>query len=521
MQLHYRDGLARLLWLIRGRESVTIAAGEWSALLDVARRERLVGLAWHRAGERIRRLAPATVAANWRAEVLRDIDRGEAQRLALGELLGRIAELGVEAVVLKGAPLSQRLYGDADVRPSQDIDIFVGAEQRPIVSAQLEALGWRAVGGGAPWEESFHLPGSTHQLLLEVHSWMLDDPVLVHLGLPAPDSAPMRVGALECRAHDGELLPGFLATHLAKHDNAPLLWLHDLSVLWGALDAAQRDAAWAAARRYRLHRYLRWAVRRVDLLEAAASGDAAALGRLGYHADGRRESHGLVRLARLASGPRDAAAVIAGRLWPPHLRDDGRGFVRQAADRLGGRMGGRGRSSGGEAVSARDASAVEDPAGTRGLDVEREEFAGLLQDLMSAGVGTWIRARGESMEPTIPTGSLVHVVAPAARLLSAGEVVLARMPNGSFALHRVLWERDGMVAMQGDNVPRRDPEIRRASILGLADLVEVNGRVRPIPAAPTPLQRSLSKFGRRVRRRFPWLARHGALGFRTGRAGQG
>ena len=51
------------------------------------------------------------------------------------------------------------------------------------------------------------------------------------------------------------------------------------------------------------------------LLDAAAEGDATALGKLGYGATGRRETHGLVRLARLAATPADAASVLLGRLF--------------------------------------------------------------------------------------------------------------------------------------------------------------------------------------------------------------
>jgi len=111
------------------------------------------------------------------------------------------------------------------------------------------------------------------------------------------------------------------------------------------------------------------------------------------------------------------------------------------------------------------------------------------------------------MEPTIPNASLVHIVPLPARPLEAGEVVLGQMIDGSYAVHRVLWERDGRVAMQGDAIPRRDPDIRREAVLGLAEALEYRGRVVPIPAAPTAIHRHVSGFVRRWKRRLPWLTR--------------
>ena len=510
MRLDYRDAAQRLLWLSRGREPAGIRETEWAGTLEVARRERLLALAWHNGGAAIRRLAPPAISAQWRAEVLRDMDRGEAQREALGRVIESLTAAGIDVIVLKGAPLAQRLYGDPALRPSLDVDLYVPAAQRGAARSRLEALGWVRMAGDAPWEESFHLASGAHQLLIEVHSALLDDPVLAHLRLPPPEPTEVQLGALAVPAQGGDLLPACLATHLAKHDHAPLLWLNDFSLLWGGLGAEGQQRSRAAARRTRMNRYLEWAVERAARLEDAVAGDPAALWRLGYHPEGRRETHGLVRLARLAARPADAAAVLAGRAWPPHLRGDGRGFVRQALDRLRGRVArarARATAPATELPDALQSSSLEaDRPAARTLDVDRAEFGLLLGDLMQAGIGTWIRARGESMEPTIPNGAMVHVVPLPSRELRRGDIVLARMPNGTFAIHRVLGESGGRVAMQGDSIPRPDPEIPRAAVLGLADGIEVRGRLRPVPPAPTWARRHASALVRRVLRRLPWLA---------------
>ena len=498
----YRDAALRALWLSRGAAHDAAGWGDWNAILEAARRERLLALSWMHGGAVIRELAAPGVVTSWRAEVLRDLDRGEAQRSLLGQLLERLHAAGIAAVVLKGAPLAQRLYGDPSARPSMDIDLYIPAEARDMARTQIEALGWACVNGGGPWEESFHRTSGGHHQLLEVHSWLLDDPVLVHLRLPPPESALVRVEALDCPAQSGDLLPGCLAAHLAKHDHAPLLWVNDFSTLWKSFDENQREAAYRAAVTHRLGGYLDWAVGRARLLERAAAGDSKGLEGLGYGVRGRREGHSLIRLARLAADPSDAASVFMGRAWPPHLRGDGRSLVRQAAERLAGRL--RRAAMDGRRIAAPREGMRPAPAPgaeTRALDVGRAEFGALLQDLMQAGVATWVRARGESMEPTIPDGSLVHIVPLPPREFEPGEVVLARMPNGSFAVHRVLHETGAGVAMQGDNVPRPDPIISRDAVLGLADQVSAGGRVRPIPTLPSPFRRHASGFVRRVKRR--------------------
>jgi hypothetical protein len=49
---------------------------------------------------------------------------------------------GVEVILLKGADLRQRLYGDAAVRPAADLDLLVPPEHLPRAEACLAALGF-------------------------------------------------------------------------------------------------------------------------------------------------------------------------------------------------------------------------------------------------------------------------------------------------------------------------------------------------------------------------------------------
>ena len=514
---HHRGVLLPLVRLSRGLDPFAEGA-DWEAMLPWARRERLLALAWHRSGETIRRSAPARVVSQWRAEVLRDLDRSEAQHRSLGDVLAALREIRIEPVVLKGGPLAQRLYGDRNARPSLDVDLYVPEGDRGAARRTMHALGWSLLGGSAPWEESFHRIVEGHQLLLELHSRLLDAPELWYLHMPAPAHAPVEVDGLRMEAQDGPLLPACMAAHLAKHPGAPLLWVNDLAALWSQLGESDRAAASAAASACGLERHLRWGVQRARWLEEAVNGDTRGLERLGYQDEGgRREAHTLLRLAWLAATPGDAAGVLGGRLWPPHLRGDGRGFVRQAVDRVAGRLmralrpsrwATEGRALPGEGLRGDGlvGAAPDAPAG-RALDVGRGEFGLLLSDMLRAGGGTWIRARGDSMEPTIPNATLVHLVAAPGRSLRPGDVVLARMPNGSYALHRVQWEEGGRVGTKGDAIPCPDLPVDRASVIAVADLLQVGGQIRAVPPAPTVVARYLSAFVRRARRR--WGRRSG------------
>jgi hypothetical protein len=118
-----------------------------------------------------------------------------------------------------------------------------------------------------------------------------------------------------------------------------------------------------------------------------------------------------------------------------------------------------------------------------------------------------MRAHGRSMRPAIPSEALVRLVPPGRGTLPRGAVVLARLPDGSFALHRVLGERDGRVRMRGDAVVMDDPPVSRAAVLAVADLVDAGDGPRPLaPREPLTVFRLLRPL-RRLRLR--WSARRG------------
>ena len=66
-----------------------------------------------------------------------------AQTAALKRVLSALAAAGVDALVLKGQPLSFQIYGRPDLRPAVDIDLLIDPGQREAADSVLVALGFR------------------------------------------------------------------------------------------------------------------------------------------------------------------------------------------------------------------------------------------------------------------------------------------------------------------------------------------------------------------------------------------
>jgi hypothetical protein len=148
-----------------------------------------------------------------------------------------LAQANVPAVALKGPALSQRLYGDATLRPATDLDLLVAPAKLSRAIEALRNIGFEALAGK---EEEYFRQHHHH-----VHLRAANRPTIeLHFRLssafgvfiPAEPflerSLPYRTtqGA-ECRvlAPEDELI--YLAVHAAAHAFARLSWLYDLKML--------------------------------------------------------------------------------------------------------------------------------------------------------------------------------------------------------------------------------------------------------------------------------------------------
>lgn len=314
---------ASLYALLRLAEGRPLAAEptQWPSLFALAERERLLGIIWKESADTLRRNAPE-IAARWQRRAILLGVHAERQLELLATTVAALQESGVDSVVLKGLPLAQRLYGDYTVRPSLDFDLYVPLAQRAVAGRALAEIGWRSVSGAAPDEERFERGEAFRPHVLEVHSTALDDALLDHVRLPV-EPCQVMVGGHQLPAHGGQLVPAYLAAHLAKHHDKPLLWALDFFLLWSGLDVEERRAAAAAARTVGLARHLQWAIALTEGIQgcwAEAPNATVSLRRLERGLAPGGNIRRLARLVTLSESPRAALRVLGGRIWPATSR---------------------------------------------------------------------------------------------------------------------------------------------------------------------------------------------------------
>ncbi|MCY3796057.1 MAG: nucleotidyltransferase family protein [Gammaproteobacteria bacterium] len=261
------DGLLAALRLALhvgdGRHDARTCAGitDWAAVAGLAARHRVRPLLL----DGLASLGPRSVASGLNGRLSDELRvmprvRGLRQFAALAEVDGRLAEGGIESIVLKGLPLSQRLHGNPLLRESVDIDLLVSPERFGAAEAILLGTGWRRVRPGfreTPRRKRWHdhlvkdalfvRPGGG--VAIELHRRLLNNPHLFNapFGQLREEAATQTVGA---RAYlvlgDRHLLP-YLACHGLEHYWHRLKWLCDIAALITALDdewLARSVAAW-------------------------------------------------------------------------------------------------------------------------------------------------------------------------------------------------------------------------------------------------------------------------------------
>ncbi len=185
----------------------------------------------------------------------------------LAGILSTFNEHGIEAICLKGAPLSDSLYGNPCLRTVGDMDILVHLADISQATALLTALGYRQVapqqGNSHPFHGGPFWKKAGIDLLVELH-WHLDDNKLVTY--PEHEiwrrAQPLQfegVATLVLSPEDNFL---FLANHLFKHntllklltDIAELLKKYGESLDWEYIRVSARNWQIAPAVYYALRR---------------------------------------------------------------------------------------------------------------------------------------------------------------------------------------------------------------------------------------------------------------------------
>ena len=506
---HRGDDVDALAWTLRfalGQESTEAEGGprDWAAVLRLARLERCVGLAWLRSGRRLRADAPPVVAAEWRREVARLDDAARRQFDGLVRVVRALEAGGLHPVVLKGAPLSQLLYGDPFVRHSADLDLLLPPTEIDRAEQLLLADGWVRQGWAAD-ERTLRSRVSGLDVILELHQSLTDDPLIAHIALPTVERARMVVEGVDLPVLPLDVLPAYLAAHLAKHTSAPALWLIDLATLWRTLEPQERSAALDYARNTSAHRMLRWALERVSHLDRAGTGDRAALRRCGGASALFREPHAL--RVTVATAPSLSSAVALWARWTagrvqtlgtvPHNRLGRLRLVEAMAGRLRG-------------VAAPAPASAMLPRHSMQLD--RASSAALLRDAIASGACTWVVARGASMSPSIPSGARVRVAPFNEHGPRAGDVAVVETDAGDIVMHRILDIDDATVWLRGDNMPVSDRPVARARLIGMATHLETVDGARVLARrVPSAVRRRFWRVQRRAERLLRGMAASGLI----------
>ena len=462
---------------------LTAASIDWYSLCAAAERQRLLCLTWKVSGHRIANLAPPDLASRWRQKALLLGVNASQQLDLLAESVRALVARGVAVVALKGAPLAQKLYGDYTARPLRDIDLYVPLEQRSVASVVLSEVGWRCATGRPPEEETFELQRGAHSYRLEVHSSALDDALLDHLPLPV-ERVEFRVANYVLPAHGGRFLPAYLAAHLAKHREKPLLWAIDFTKLWSGLGTREQAEALDSARACGLSRHLRWAIMVANDVASAAGESSTtnpSLRRLSSALGSCGDAARVLQLISLSETRYDALQVVGGRIWPSAWRTGWRDapayFAGRAVRWISRRTAFTSRRDSGGGRRARKRAAFADLP-KRSLSLAAPEIRRLVCDAVDAGGEIWVGASGQSMHATVRHSDQV-LIAPIRRESRRGDIVLVPVGSG-LMLHRVVRVSADAITTRGDARRANDVPVRRTDVLARAVAVRRGDEVTPL-----------------------------------------
>jgi hypothetical protein len=219
-----------------------------SAFLASAAREGLLGLLHARVcATGVANQLPPALVAGLRAGAHRQVVHELAQRIELQHVVAEARRRGLDVLLMKGASLAYQVYPDPAWRVRADADLFIRAEDRDRVRACFDDLGYVC-----------EPHGSRHLVTYQFHSQRIDEHGVRHLydvhwkiANPQRFADAMRFDEL---AGDAVPLPllgphargiGWVhalwlsCMHRAAHhyDRDSLVWLYDIHLLMGALDA--------------------------------------------------------------------------------------------------------------------------------------------------------------------------------------------------------------------------------------------------------------------------------------------
>jgi len=115
---------------------------------------------------------------------------------------------------------------------------------------------------------------------------------------------------------------------------------------------------------------------------------------------------------------------------------------------------------------------------TEMLNLKREDFASIAQDVLGRGRILRFKAKGGSMSPFIRSGDVVEVV-PLKGKINFGDIILYHSSYGNSIIHRVIQRKKEEIIAKGDSSFSYDQPLLSRQVLGRVAAVEKNGwRIR-------------------------------------------
>jgi hypothetical protein len=88
---------------------------------------------------------PGSIWAALRQDYLASLNTTRIQQARIIEIVKAFCQAGLEIILLKGADLQHRLYGNPEVRPMEDLDVLVSREDLSRAAPALAGIGYQLV----------------------------------------------------------------------------------------------------------------------------------------------------------------------------------------------------------------------------------------------------------------------------------------------------------------------------------------------------------------------------------------
>ena len=145
------------------------------------------------------------------------------------------------------------------------------------------------------------------------------------------------------------------------------------------------------------------------------------------------------------------------------------------------------------------------------LIIDNETLLGEICILLSQGKKVKLRAKGNSMRPFIHGNKDILVLAPL-DFLSMGDVVLARVDEKRYVVHRIIGMRGDIITLMGDGNLYETERCTRSDIFGSVKSIIRDGKERDLNSPKNrlramvwrsllPLRRLKLKLSKRIMRK--------------------